>query len=660
MASSHILRRTAEDSIAYVRSLHANLGSFTRGKKNVPILVNPQICDPILDKLDLSSYQQTKTTIIDMNPAIGIFSAALHERLKPKQHILLEPQPAYLERMNDFKKVYKNSTHVPLDGYDWDTYNEMFSEDPPKPPWPDEFDKLNIKSSSVHDAVNNQLLFVGTLGTSTKNERLMAQFISCCALGTWIQQFGRVRFLLWVSDSIRDKYLPRSIAARARPAVTAEAVVDIVEVASSNNIRQGRGFHKLPVINPENVEEEEKKPMPSKRQELKKKIKQGLVEKEIKKLVAEELPFASLVKTRGRPKKLPKDQQTMLAETTVRCRQIVEEIRDGKEPKLPIRLPLAERMTIMEKYDQIRRALGLKSKEELAAETITKKDTKMRRKLKIPRPPGRPRKLPRWDKSPTIAELESIEQKINETPGIWVEGMQHPPWFYQGNKKELRELAMTVAAAHPSLRVDPTETLQAEDVCSAMLEVSGDVTKKASEGEESSAVSESVGRNWEAARAWEEYEEQWARRHEIKSRKQGREDEIYAVHNKLLKIHDRKYEPIAIDPNEDFFPHTPMTLLEITPKIPNPYFSPPTAVEREENWQTFEWFVRNLFVLRASSIYSALRSLAPGAEYILAGLPPDHAIRPNKRVRCLTTDELVNLTEAWKKWPSKTPISVAH
>jgi len=98
-----------------------------------------------------------------------------------------------------------------------------------------------------------------------------------------------------------------------------------------------------------------------------------------------------------------------------------------------------------------------------------------------------------------------------------------------------------------------------------------------------------------------------------------------------------------------------MTLIEIVPKVPHPFFSPPTPREREQNWITFEWFLRHLFVLRASSVSSALRSLAPGADNILEDLPASQKIQPTKRVRCLEAHDLVNLTMAWMRWPFKEP-----
>ncbi|CUS12270.1 unnamed protein product [Tuber aestivum] len=625
MAAASIFRKSADECIPHLRLLL----SSSRRRGLPPSLINWQTCGPIIDKLNLLSYKEP--TIIDMNPGPGIFSAALHERLQPKQHILLEPIEIYGEGMREFQKTYKNSWYIPLDGYDWNTYNQLFSDKPPPPPWPDGFPTPNIQTAASGD-INSELLFVGNMGKSVKSERLIAQFVSCCALGSWVQRYGRVRFLLWVPDSIRDKYLPRSIAARARPAATAEAIVDITEIATSNLIRQGRGFQKLPTINLDNVDVEENKPIISKRQETKLVVREKLVEAEIKRLVKEEMKLPK--KGRGRPTKQSAKEREELKKTIARVRKAVEAIRDGKKPKPLANLSPEEHGRLLERYDEIRRAFGYKTSAEIAAE---EKERKQKRRL--PKSPGRPRKLPQRSDPATTAELTAIEDKIRDSPGLWVQGMEHPPWYYMSNKKALRNLATSIATTHPALRVDPRVALQPENIHAITTEAAGAGDKGGGS----------------AARAWEEYDEQWSRRNEVRSRAQGREDEIYAVHNKLLNAYNRPFEPFTINPAEDFYPHTPMTLLEITPKVPHPFFSPSSLREREDNWLTFEWLVRHLFVLRASGVISALRSLAPGAENILADLPPHQQIPPSRRVRCLGTDDLVNLTMAWKRWPFKDP-----
>jgi len=541
--------------------------------------------EPILDKLNLTAYQ--RTTIIDMNPNLGIFSAALHERLKPKQHILLEPVEAYGDTMREFQKTYKNSWYVPLDGYDWGTYNKLFSEDPLPPPWPNKFPKPEIKASLSSEDINADLLFVGHMGKLAKSERLMAQFISCCALGSWIQRYGRVRFLLWVPDTIKDKYLPRSITTRARPSATAEAIVDITEVATSNVIRTGRGHPKIPVINQDNVHLEEGKPGPSKRQEIKSEIQEKielrvrtkLVEDEIKKLVVEDgikelvAEELGLAKTHGRSKKLSREEKRKLARTTARIRKAVEEIRDGGEPKPPHNFPAWRRMMLLDRYDEIRRTFGYKTKAEPAAEKDKEKEKKERRKLELPKKPGRPRRLPQRSRPATTEELEAIEERINNKPELWIRGMEHPPWYYQGNKEELRELAIRIAAMYPALCVDPKEALQPENVYGTMIggvKEAGGLPEGATTGEGPSATSAGVGKEGgkSATRAWEEYEEQWPHKHKIRARDQSREDQIYAAHNKLLKIYDRPYEPVLVNPKGDFFPHVPHP-----PPSHTPYFT---------------------------------------------------------------------------------------
>ena len=481
-----------------------------------------------------------------MNPNLGIFSAALHERLQPKQHILLEPEGAYGDRMREFQKKYKNSWYVPLDGYNWDTYSSLFSKDPLPPPWPDKFPRPDIRTTLSSEDVNTDLLFVGHMGKSTKSQRLVAQFISCCGLGSWIQRYGRVRLLLWVTNSIRDRYLPWSIAAKTRPAATAEAIIDITEVAASDEIRKGRGIPKLPVINQDNVHVR-----------IKLNVRPKLVEDEIKKLVAEML---GLPKTRGRPKKLSHKQQKELEKTTAKVRKIVEAIRDRKKPKLPRSLPTEEQVRVRNRYDEIRRTFGHKTEAELAAEKLQKIEDRRRRQATFPKTPSRPRKLSQRGQPPTIEEIEAIEDKILKNPGLWIKGMEHPPWYYHGNKKELREFVIRIAAMHPVLLADPNQVLQPEDIYSVMIEAmeeGGEQPQEGATGEDPSTASASVNKEGDksAARIWEEYEERWSPRRQVESQEQGREDEIYAARNNLLKVYNRPYDPLHVDPNGDFFPH---------------------------------------------------------------------------------------------------------
>ena len=100
--------------------------------------------------------------------------------------------------------------------------------------------------------------------------------------------------------------------------------------------------------------------------------------------------------------------------------------------------------------------------------------------------------------------------------------MEHPPWYYHGNKKELRKFAIRIAAMHPALLVDPNKVLQPDDIHSTMrveIEEGGDQPEGAATSEEPSTTSASVSKEDDksAAQIWKEWEEQWSGRREVKT-----------------------------------------------------------------------------------------------------------------------------------------------
>lgn len=76
--------------------------------------------------------------------------------------------------------------------------------------------------------------------------------------------------------------------------------------------------------------------------------------------------------------------------------------------------------------------------------------------------------------------------------------------------------------------------------------------------------------------------------------------------------------------------------------------------------ESFEYITRNLFVMRGSSIETALSHLAAGAVNLLnivnSGHPAmatigDVKIDPKTKVSCLTTTQLVALAKLFERWP---------
>ena len=118
--------------------------------------------------------------------------------------------------------------------------------------------------------------------------------------------------------------------------------------------------------------------------------------------------------------------------------------------------------------------------------------------------PGRLRKLPQRGQPTTIKEIEAIKDKILKYPKLWIKGIEHPPWYYHGNKKELREFVIRIAAMHPALRVDPNKVLQPDDIHSTMrveIEEDGDQSEGAATGEVPSTTSASVSKEGDKSAA---------------------------------------------------------------------------------------------------------------------------------------------------------------
>jgi len=206
------------------------------------------LADKALDNLDLESIYKSPY-VIDLNPGFGLFSRMLYERLQPKTHVLLEPNEQYYDHLNGLRKDYKNMQLVKLNGYNWPTYNTLW----PSPGEPGryspatfgkDFEPFVPKTVPVTDGLNTELLLLGNLTRIRDGSRFVSQIMQTCATGDWVQQFGRVRFLLWIFDQEKERLLPRTIQSRARPSVIADTLCRVTEVAGSGTVREGRGFQR--------------------------------------------------------------------------------------------------------------------------------------------------------------------------------------------------------------------------------------------------------------------------------------------------------------------------------------------------------------------------------------------------------------------------------
>ena len=196
--------------------------------------------DDVIQRLAPSLTQHFGCTIIDINPGIGLWSSKLHDYLKPRSHILMEP------KQNIYLPFLQPLLDAPGSRYRLEN-------------WPDShlwLPKRYIEEGLLHDIkgygdplstngeANNSVLIIANLAgqTSTMRERSRAatsayrkaiDFSHDVRHKTGFQQYGPTRMLMWLSDEDKRALLPRTVGYRGKLSVFMEANVALEEIVGS-------------------------------------------------------------------------------------------------------------------------------------------------------------------------------------------------------------------------------------------------------------------------------------------------------------------------------------------------------------------------------------------------------------------------------------------
>ncbi|KAH0609435.1 uncharacterized protein H6S33_012921 [Morchella sextelata] len=642
-------------------------GLFKSPHKRAVNIVSPKLCEQAISRLDLSAYKNP--ILIDMSPGICTWSAALHDALKPRAHILLEPETAYKPWIDQFQSTRPNTYWLPEHGDRWNLYMNMFGLTAPPPKWPADYPNLTPRTVPPEDGVNTDIIFTGNLSeTEMLNNRLLAQLIATIPRERWLMTYGRVRFLTWILDETKVRYIPRTVASRIRATVMAEAVCDVTEVASSNTITTGRGHPKASVFKTdvdgnlvvEPVEKVVAPPPPKKRGRPKgagkrmKPVREAEKEENPEKADAPPAPPAP-----SPEEKLHQEEEEIDSGTDQPLEKLIKRFERGANPAsaLKITMPLiVDTLSALQEHyiptaQRISHHTELRELRELVralqAEALTEAHTHVLSILLA--------KIKEFDKSHKES-VRRLTARLTEyfsdpaTDGMRIEGMDHPAWYY---KDDLHGLAETlVRKKKMSLAEGGIETTRLGKNMRA-VKLDDSLFESLERLEETAPPPKAEGKEVEKLIA--DYNRHWDSSGGKDSACDIKEDEIFSYENKLLEFHRREFEPITVQ-SSDFYPETPLALLDFTPKLLHPHLRNPDLNSRDQTWETFNWLLRTLFLLRAHTISSALATLAPGGEYILDNLAAGVHINPDQRTRTLTADELVEITRAWETWPFRSEL----
>ncbi|KAI5855497.1 ribosomal RNA adenine dimethylase-domain-containing protein [Tricharina praecox] len=500
--------------------LSRQLSPRTVGSRNAHFdIVNQDFAQSTLDALKLEDTHKN-AHVIDMNPGLGLWSQAIYDRLQPKSYTLLEPNDSYREHLKTLKPEYPRMSVVGLDGYEWDTYTKLFEATQfPEPAFEPGFQPPQYKTVPPEEGLNTDLLFVGNLTRISSSQRLISQLIETCLLGGWVQRFGRVRFVLWMTSIDKERLLPHALQGRARASVVTDAAAEVTEVVGGAH-RTGRGF--------------------------------------------------STPQWEGDvPKK--RTHKRVLKSNTLKLKAEVDKV-------------------------------------ELS--------------------------YTKWQEQ---CKLNPLARTLCRGPAIV--------------ERYRRAIRVFLAHVKQEIYIDGPEGTYAQYDLPKLLEMYNEVDIEAMKDKRAEGLTE------EEHESYTEFEEQYLLSMTLdRAKENSLIDEKYAhsLQPPLLQAwHPRNISPI-VPSEKDVYPPKKLNLLDFQPKLAHEYFRHPDPTVRDQRVRIFTWIVRTCFGLRAQSLKTVLKNLAPGGEYILEELPGEMSkTLGKKRVRCLTVDELVEITAACERWPFK-------
>lgn len=165
--------------------------------------------------------------LLDINPGTGVWSRALHEAVQPRKHVFLDLDGDFYEPFLHDLLDKPNVEMVKKSGVIWKNLEDVVVEH-----FPQQTKIADLTAAAAEPPPRNDTLLV-TANLSTCPKRtyrgfdnvgtmVLYQFLSSIRQGSLLQQYGRVRFLVWANDDEKHRLLPRSILRRRRAAFEAE------------------------------------------------------------------------------------------------------------------------------------------------------------------------------------------------------------------------------------------------------------------------------------------------------------------------------------------------------------------------------------------------------------------------------------------------------
>lgn len=185
-------------------------------------------------------------TILDVHPGACLWSSKLHDFLKPKRHILMEPEERYIEPFVQPLLAKQGSTYrhtympgAAPKGY-WENYRKLMEDPDMMEPRP-----ALENDDPGHRKLDTSLLLTGNLwrryphrvrADHVETVHLILRQMTWAALHNQVfQHGGLVRMLWWMPDQFKPEVLADSIRARSNYNAGLEMGARITEVVGTES-----------------------------------------------------------------------------------------------------------------------------------------------------------------------------------------------------------------------------------------------------------------------------------------------------------------------------------------------------------------------------------------------------------------------------------------
>ncbi|KAK3168073.1 hypothetical protein OEA41_004519 [Lepraria neglecta] len=191
-------------------------------------VVSPRLCDDAIQRLAPSLAQYVGCTIVDMNPGAGLWSSKLHDFLKPRRHVLVEPNQDYLPFLQPLldapgsRYKYKN----------WDgekvRHPDAYVEEGLIP----DVEEARREGSLVLMVANFAGQKARRMDTDvgSKAHIRAIDFTHSARHNRGFHAYGPTRLLMWMTDEEKRPLLPRTVGYRHKLAAYLEASFHVEEI----------------------------------------------------------------------------------------------------------------------------------------------------------------------------------------------------------------------------------------------------------------------------------------------------------------------------------------------------------------------------------------------------------------------------------------------